>query len=88
MPARYQCRSDALDWLPGLSNPCSTIFSMFGRSITYDVGSKDESFEWMNVHRAPPSLVRPTPCGVAALAPVVILSAAGLSLHYAVRRHV
>ena len=29
------------------------------RSITYDVGSKDESFEWMNVHRAPPTLVRP-----------------------------
>ena len=32
------------------------------RSITYDVGSKDESFEWMNVHRAPPTLVRPATC--------------------------
>jgi hypothetical protein len=32
--------------------------SCCARSITYDVGSKDESFEWMNVHRAPPSLVR------------------------------
>ncbi len=74
-------------WLTTV-NPLVKFAAVFHRSITYDVGSKDESFEWMNVHRAPPSLVRPTPCGVVATSPAVPVLFAAPMLYTVGRCHI